>query len=175
MCPQISSTFKNKSRFGSLDKSLDVAVNSTHLPSIDTSVKARLEKQARDTAFINQRVARRAQRDDYTHAEIKTVLAPKEAHHDKHLRGLELLERFPPGIHKTISMRDEHIATLPEDMSFMHHITKVDVAGNNIQKLSQGLMTLPDLTDLDASNNYIHHVMPNTSPQVPFVPQPGKP
>ena len=112
-------------------------------------------KKQVDAEFIKQRELKRADRDNYTHAQIRTILPPKEAHHDKHLTAYQLLRRFPEGIHTAIVMRDEHIATLPKDMSMMNHITKIDVAGNNIIDLSLGLVNLPSLSELDVSNNLL--------------------
>jgi hypothetical protein len=112
-------------------------------------------KKQVDAEFIRQREMRRADRDNYTHAELRTILPPKEAHHNKHLTAYQLLKRFPEGIHTAIVMRDEHIATLPTDMAMMEHITKIDVACNNVLSLSPGLMNLPSLSELDVSNNFL--------------------
>ncbi len=46
--------------------------------------------------------------------------------------------RFPPGLHTEMVMRDEHIASLPENMDLLRHIVKIDVQGNNMVKLSNG-------------------------------------
>lgn len=90
--------------------------------------------------------------------EIRTILPPKQAHHDKHLTSYQLLRRFEPGIHNAIIIRDEHVASLPLDMSMMHHITSVDIAGNKVTHISEGLVGLNNLCELDVSNNFLAEV-----------------
>uniref|UniRef100_A0A7S0Z4L0 EF-hand domain-containing protein n=1 Tax=Hemiselmis tepida TaxID=464990 RepID=A0A7S0Z4L0_9CRYP len=149
------STLTSTERFGQGAKEALAVSSSKHLPPVDHSRKAKEEKTRRDRGHVEAREKARAARENFTYAEMKFILPQKEAHHDKKLKARKLLARFPAGLHTSIVMRDEHVATLPDDMSYLNHITRIDVAGNNMREISPGVMQLPSLTELDVSNNYV--------------------